>query len=134
MATGPLYLRQCFSPLVEAKNAHVAVFTENKDYKDAKKITQIVLFSKTPLNSSNWGRVALNRDQLKQHVRYGVEPDIRKEMWLGVIGVVDTDSVLFAKAFGEPIDGKTILKCTVHVHYYQHKFLIIYYYYSRCFN
>lgn len=101
------HLRECFSPLVDTKNAALPGFTERQDYKEARKIAQITLFSKTPLTPSNWRRAALNRDQLKQHVRYGVEPEMRKEMWLGVIGVVDTDSVLFAKAFGEPVDGKT---------------------------
>ncbi len=104
----PVYLRQCFSPLVDTKSDEIAAFTESNDYKNAKKVAQIMLFSKTPLTSSNWDRVALNREQLKQHVRCGVEPEMRKEMWLRVIGVVDTDSVLFAKAFGEPVDGKTI--------------------------
>ena len=36
-------------------------------------------------------------------------PNIRKDLWLGVLGVSDSDSILLAKAFGEPDDGKVVL-------------------------
>jgi hypothetical protein len=50
--------------------------------------------------------LALNKKKLKSHVRGGVLPNIRKDVWLGVMGVSDADSVLLAKAFGEPDDGE----------------------------
>ena len=95
----------CFSPLVDITGSEIAGFVSSQEYKDSQKVTQITTFSKIPLSHANWHKVALNKQQLKQHVRCWVEPSIRKPMWLGVTGVVDTDSVLFAKAFGEPVDG-----------------------------
>lgn len=99
----------CFSPLVTRKDAEVARFAESQEYKDSCSATNITLYSKTPLTTSNWPRNAQNKQHLKQHVRCGVEPVVRKDFWLGVTGVTETDSVLFAKAFGEPVDGMSII-------------------------
>lgn len=98
----------CFSPLVNRKNEEVERFSESQAYKDASAITHITLYSKTPLTLSNWPRNAQNKQNLKQHVRCGVEPVVRKDFWLGITGVVETDSVLFAKAFGEPVEGACV--------------------------
>ena len=102
-------LVDCFSPLVNRKDPEVEQFTESQEYKDACSVTHIALYSKAPLTPSNWPRNAQNKQHLKQHVRCGVEPVVRKDFWLGITGVTEMDSVLFAKAFGEPVDGMTTM-------------------------
>lgn len=61
--------------------------------------------SSLPLTPALWPKLQHNFQNLKQHVRSGVGPSTRKEFWLGQLLVTEDDSVLFAKAFGEPVDG-----------------------------
>ena len=97
----------CFSALVKRSAPQVKGFSEAPEYKSCTRITRTSDSSEvTPFN---WSRLALNRKKLKNHVRGGVLPNIRKDMWLGVLGVSDADSVLLAKAFGEPDDSEFIL-------------------------
>ena len=64
--------------------------------------------SSQPLTPAVWPRLQHNYQSLKLHVRSGVGPSTRKEFWLGQLLVTEDDSVLFAKAFGEPVDGKIV--------------------------
>jgi len=62
--------------------------------------------SSHPLTPANWPKLQHSHQSLKQHVRCGVGPAARKEFWLGQLLVTEDDSVMFAKAFGEPTDGE----------------------------
>lgn len=95
---------KCFSPLVKRTIAHVKSFSEAPEYKTCKTITRSSDASE--LNPALWKRLSLNKKKLKGHVRSGVVPTVRKDLWLGVLGVTDADTLLLAKAFGEPDDGK----------------------------
>ena len=92
-----------FSPLVNRTNAHVKSFSEAPEYKSCTRITRSS--DSDELTPSNWPKLSLNKKKLKSHVRAGVLPTVRKDLWLGLLGVSDADSVLLAKAFGEPDDG-----------------------------
>ena len=96
----------CFSALVKRSTAQVKGFSEAPEYKSCTRITRTS--DSSEVTPSNWSRLALNRKKLKNHVRSGVLPNIRKDLWLGVMGVSDADSVLLAKAFGEPDDGECV--------------------------
>ena len=97
----------CFSALVKRSTAQVKGFSEAPEYKSCTRITKIS--DSSEVTPSNWSRLALNRKKLKGHVRGGVLPNVRKDLWLGVLGVSDADSVLLAKAFGEPDDGELLV-------------------------
>ena len=105
MAAAPDSFRvtHCFSALVKRSSTHVKGFSEAPEYKSCTRITQIS--DSSEVTPSNWPKLALNKKKLKNHVRGGVLPNIRKDLWLWVLGVSDADSVLLAKAFGEPDDG-----------------------------
>ena len=109
MAAAPDSFRvtHCFSALVKRSAPQVKDFSEAPEYKACTRITRTS--DSSEVTPSNWSRLALNRKKLKSHVRGGVLPNVRKDMWLGVLGVSDADSVLLAKAFGEPDDSKFIL-------------------------
>ena len=96
-------LSDCFSGLVERQSREVGEFTETSDYIRA---WQVAACSNShSVTVGNWPKLSHNRNGLKAHVRAGVSPAVRKHLWLHVSEVSDVDSVLFAKAFGEPADG-----------------------------
>lgn len=105
MAAGPGLFRvtECFSPLVKRSSSQVKNFSEAPEYKSCTQITRAS--DSSELTLATWKRTALNKKKLKGHVRAGVLPNVRKDLWLGTLGVSDADSVLLAKAFGEPDDG-----------------------------
>ena len=94
------FLKNCFSPLVEWKELTRDDVTTTQTFREASAITQCSRSS--PVTSDNCGKLVLNRPKLKKHCRKGVHPDVRKRLWLDVVGVTDADSVLLIKAFGEP--------------------------------
>ena len=108
MAAAPELFRvtDCFSPLVKRSSPHVKNFSEAPEYKSCTRITRAS--DSSELTPATWKRLSLNKKKLKGHVRAGVVPNVRKELWLGVLGVSDADSVLLAKAFGEPDDGMSL--------------------------
>ena len=110
MAAAPDAFRvtECFSALVKRSNVHVRTFSESPEYKTCSRITRAS--DSSELTPATWRRLALNRKKLKNHVRAGVLPTVRKDLWLGVLEVSDADSVLLAKAFGEPDDGALFLR------------------------
>ena len=96
-------LSSCFSGLVDRQNKLVARFTESQEYRDAWQAT--MCSDSAGLTLANWPRLSQARGNIKNHVRAGVSPAVRKALWLLASEVTDDDSVLFAKAFGEPADG-----------------------------
>ena len=96
-------ISECFSPLVERDSPHVHQFSELKEFKECWTATRCSKSS--PVSPGNWTSLVLNKKKLKEHTRCGVTPTVRKKIWLETIGVTDDDSVLFAKAFGEPQEG-----------------------------
>ena len=103
-------LKDCFSPLVEWKKPEVARFTSLDNFRKALKITQCSVSK--PVTLENCAKLVLNKAKLKQHCRNGVHPAARKRIWLDAVGVNDADSVLLAKAFGEPQEGMSRKKRT----------------------
>lgn len=97
-------LSNCFSGLVDRQNELVGQFTESREYREAWQASKCS--SSSGITVANWPRLSQSRGNLKNHVRAGVSPAVRKNLWLSVSEVTDADSVLFAKAFGEPADGK----------------------------
>ena len=94
------FARSCFSPLVEWKESAVKKFNTTQSFREAGTITRC---SRSSLvTPQNCAKLVLNRSKLKKHCRSGLEPDARKRVWLDVVGVTDSDSVLLLKAFGEP--------------------------------
>lgn len=93
---------ECFSALVDRSHVHVRGFVDSEEYKQAWIITQCA--SAAPLSPAYWPRVAHSKVSLKAHVRHWVGPSVRKSLWLEMANVTVDDSVLFAKAFGEPAD------------------------------
>lgn len=105
----------CFSGLVDRREERVARFTEGTEYRECWEATRCS--SSRPLSPANWPRLSHTKDGVKEHVRNAVGPAVRKTLWLTMAGVMDADSVLFAKAFGEPIDGTYSIVCaTSHTH------------------
>lgn len=102
-APGLFRVTECFSPLVNRSSSQVNNFSEAPEYKSCTRITRAS--ESGELTQATWKRVALNKKKLKGHVRAGVLPNVRRELWLGTLGVSDADSVLLAKTFGEPDDG-----------------------------
>ena len=100
-----MFLRDCFSPLVEWKSLEVKEFQKTKAFLECSTITQCARSS--PVTQENCGKLVLNRAKLKKHCRNSVSPDARKRMWLDVVGVTDADSVMLVKAFGQP-EGKIL--------------------------
>ena len=96
-------LSTCFSGLVDRQERVLGRFTESQDYRDAWEAASISEAS--AITVANWQKLSQSRGSLKNHVRAGVSPAVRKALWLLVSDVSDDDSVLFAKAFGEPDDG-----------------------------
>ena len=96
-------LQDCFSGLVDRRKDRVVHFLDSDEYKEAWRATQCS--TSHPLTPTNWPKVAHSHQTLKEHARNGVGPAVRKQLWIGVAEVTDGDSVLFAKAFGEPVDG-----------------------------
>lgn len=96
-------LSNCFSGLVDRQDKTVGQFTESQEYRDAWQAS--ICSSSSAITVANWLRLSHTKSGLKKHVRSGVSPAVRKELWLKVSEVTDDDSVLFAKAFGEPADG-----------------------------
>lgn len=99
-------LSACFSGLVDRQNPVVGQFTDSQEYRDAWHAA--VCSDASEVTLANWPKLSQSRGNLKNHVRAGVSPAVRKSLWLLVSEVSDDDSVLFAKAFGEPADGKDI--------------------------
>ena len=97
-------LSDCFSGLVDRQKKLVGEFTDNRDYREAWQAT--MASNSHAVSLANWSKLSQNRHGLKNHVRAGVSPAVRKQLWLIVSEVSDDDSVLFAKAFGEPADGE----------------------------
>ncbi len=93
---------ECFSALVDRSHAEVVGFLDSEEYKQAWITTQCA--SSAPLSPANWPRVAHSKVSLKAHVRHWVAPSVRKALWQEMASVTVDDSVLFAKAFGEPAD------------------------------
>ena len=96
-------LSSCFSGLVDRQVRALGRFTESQDYRDARLAT--ICSESSGITLANWPKLSQSRGSLKNHVRAGVSPAVRKALWLLVSEVSDDDSVLFAKAFGEPADG-----------------------------
>ena len=96
-------LSSCFSGLVDRQDRQVARFTESQEYREAWQATSCS--ESAAITLANWPRLCRARGDLKEHVRAGVSPAVRKALWLALAEVSDDDSVLFAKAFGEPADG-----------------------------
>lgn len=96
-------LSDCFSGLVDRQSKLVGEFTDNRDYREAWQATMVS--SSHAISLANWPKLSQNKNGLKSHVRAAVSPAVRKQLWLVVSEVSDDDSVLFAKAFGEPADG-----------------------------
>ena len=97
-------LSSCFSGLVDRQERLVGGFTESQEYRDAWLAT--LCSDVSGITLANWVKLSQSKGALKGHVRAGVSPAVRKELWLLVSEVSDDDSVLFAKAFGEPADGR----------------------------
>ena len=97
-------LSDCFSGLVDRQDRLVGKFTEAQEYRDAR--LSSVCATSHEITVANWPKLSHTKGGLKNHVRAGVSPAVRKLLWLAVSEVTDDDSVLFAKAFGEPADGK----------------------------
>ena len=93
---------ECFSGLVNLQD-NLENFTESQDYVEAWRAT--ACSSSSVITVSSWPKLSHTRHALKTHVRAGVSPAVRKKLWMAVCEVSDNDSVLFAKAFGEPADG-----------------------------
>lgn len=93
-------ISECFSPLVQRDSPHVQQFSELAEFKESWIVTRCSKSS--PVSPANWSSLVLNRKKLKEHTRCGVSPIVRKKIWLETLQVTDDDSVLFAKAFGEP--------------------------------
>ncbi|KAL5491003.1 hypothetical protein EMCRGX_G016216 [Ephydatia muelleri] len=72
----------------------------SEEYAEAVRVTKCD--SSVPLNPANWAKFPHNKHGLKMHVRSGVSPEVRKELWLDLLGVIEDDLVLFAKAYREP--------------------------------
>ena len=98
-------LSSCFSGLVDRQNKLVAQFIESQDYRDACQAS--LCSSSSVITVATWSKLSHSKSSstLKNHVRAGVSPAVRRELWLAMSEVTDDDSVLFAKAFGEPADG-----------------------------
>ena len=96
-------LSSCFSGLVDRQNRSVGQFTESQEYRDAWQAS--MCSSASGITLANWPKLFGAKAGLKNHVRAGVSPAVRKDLWLKVAEVTDDDSVLFAKSFGEPADG-----------------------------
>ena len=96
-------LSSCFSGLVDRQERALGRFTESQDYRDARLAT--ICSESSGITLANWPKLSQSRGSLKNHVRADVSPAVRKALWLLVSEVSDDDSVLFAKAFGEPADG-----------------------------
>jgi hypothetical protein len=96
-------LSSCFSGLVDRQDRLVGQFTESRPYREAWRAA--TCSDSSAVTVANWPKLSQSRGSLKHHVRAGVSPAVRKELWLFVSEVSDDDSVLFAKAFGEPADG-----------------------------
>ena len=106
-----LRLGECFSPLVERKHPEVISFTSRDDFREGSAITQCS--RSKPVTVENCAKLILNKSKLKQHCRNGVEPAVRKKLWLDVVGVNDADSVLLMKAFGGELRDDGMLVCTL---------------------
>ena len=96
-------ISSCFSGLVDRQDKLVGQFTESQDYRDACQAS--LCSSASGVTLATWSKLSHSKSALKTHVRAGVSPAVRKELWLAMSEVTDDDSVLFAKAFGEPADG-----------------------------
>jgi hypothetical protein len=97
-------LSSCFSGLVDRQERALGRFTESQDYRDARLAT--ICSESSGITLANWPKLSQSRGSLKNHVRADVSPAVRKALWLLVSEVSDDDSVLFAKAFGEPADDE----------------------------
>ena len=102
----PVRPNQCFSALVDWRNEKATTFTESEEYRESWKATRCS--NSDPLSPAMWPAVPHTKNSLKEHVRNAVFPAVRKNLWVIMSGITDDDSVLFAKAFGEPTDGKII--------------------------
>ena len=94
-------VNDCFSALVQKRSTEIANFTETEEYTECWKITRVSTAG--PVTKANWGK--LGHHKLKAHVRDAVGPSVRSSLWLSMLVVSDDDSVLFAKDFGEPVNG-----------------------------
>lgn len=96
-------LSSCFSGLVDRQNALVGQFTEAHEYQDAWKAS--ICSNSSSITVASWSKLTHSKGRMKDHVRAGVSPAVRKDLWMTMSEVTDADSVLFAKSFGEPADG-----------------------------
>lgn len=95
---------RCFSALLRWQDESVGDRITSEEYAEAVRVTKCD--SSSPLNPANWAKFPHNKHGLKMHVRSGVSPEVRKELWLDLLGVIEDDLVLFAKAYREPSQGE----------------------------
>lgn len=96
-------LTSCFSGLVDRQSSAIGQFTDTQEYREAWQAS--ICSNSSGITVANWPKLAHSKGRMKDHVRAGVSPAVRKDLWMLMSEVTDTDSVLFAKAFGEPADG-----------------------------
>lgn len=96
-------LTSCFSGLVDRQSSAIGQFTDTPEYREAWQAS--ICSNSSGITVANWPKLAHSKGRMKDHVRAGVSPAVRKDLWMLMSEVTDTDSVLFAKAFGEPADG-----------------------------
>lgn len=98
---------RCFSALLRWQDESVGNCITSAEYVEAVRVTKCD--SSAPLTPANWAKFPHNKHGLKMHIRSGVLPEVRKELWLDLLGVIEDDLVLFAKAYREPSEGEKVL-------------------------
>jgi hypothetical protein len=91
---------ECFSTLVDRHNGLAASFTEQPDYEEVWRLTKFT--GSKPLDNKLWRKIRPTKSSLKAHVRSGVAPKIRRDLWLTMTQVKDEDVILYSHAIGQP--------------------------------
>ena len=98
----------CFSTLIDRHGGPAATFTEQEEYGRVMKATR---FSGShDLSEKLWHRVNHTKSTLKGHVRKGVRPGVRRQLWRERLEISD-------EFVHRALSDISILNCYVHVRY-----------------
>lgn len=94
---------ECFSTLIDRNGGPAATFLELEEYQKTWRTTKFT--AQRPLDEKLWRSLTQTKSSLKLHVRAGVIPKLRRQLWLSALQVRDEDVVLYSKALGQPEQG-----------------------------
>ena len=95
-------LSDCFSTIVDRHGGPAANFMEQDEYERVMKVTR--LSGSHELSEKLWRRISHTKSAMKGHVRKGVRPGVRRDLWREQLEISDELVVQYSKALGEPND------------------------------